>query len=165
MTDLTFPEGWGDPSDDTWQDPEQAEKPEPRRWVWDAMEPADRAERLVQLQQWVTWLRTTHELHKEIPECWYRHSAVLERMTALYAGWCRAYINPTPGRDHAELEWITALDSAIPRMKLAACASGHDPKRPPQPVSDTGFTDFLSSAWVTRPAQHPAEAEAALQHP
>lgn len=93
-----------------------------------------------------------------------------ERMTALYAGWCRAYIDPTPVRDDAELEWITALDSAIPRMKLAACASGHGPKCPPQPVSDEGFTDFLSATWVARPARlptarYPAEAEAALQHP
>ncbi|MFF1273260.1 hypothetical protein ACFVZC_07600 [Streptomyces marokkonensis] len=38
--------------------PAQTEAPQPRRWVWSAVEPPERRARLRELRTWVEWLRT-----------------------------------------------------------------------------------------------------------
>ncbi len=139
--------------------------PEPRRWVWSAMPPAERRTRLRELRTWVEWLRHTAELHNEIPPCWYRHRWVKEHLTALYLGWLRTYEGePTPGRDLAEAEWINTLHAFRPYLKLPACVSGHQeppPPPPPSPGAEDEFEMYLAtSADTTDPARHPAEAEA-----
>lgn len=105
-------------SDDTWPDLDtpaslwpsgaEDETPPPRRWVWDAMQPGERAERLTDLARWVQWLTSTFELHNDIPTCWYRHRALVERLTALYTGWARTYIAPSPAA--TRLNWSGSLN-------------------------------------------------------
>ncbi|MFD9631960.1 hypothetical protein [Streptomyces violascens] len=139
-------------------------KPEPQRWVWAAMEPAERRARLGELAVWVDWLRVTFELHNQIPPCWYRHSPVVEHLTALYAGWLRTYAGEqTPGRELAEADWINTLHNFVPRLQLAACANGRHqdpPARVPEPGAAEAFTLFLVTAEATTTAAaHPAAAE------
>ncbi|MCU4750306.1 hypothetical protein [Streptomyces sp. G-5] len=142
---------------------------QPRRWVWDAMEPEERAIRLKELAGWVSWLRGTYQLRNEIPACWYRHRPVVERLTALYAAWARAYIAPAQGRDHAELEWIGAMDNMIPRLNLAACSPRHS--EPPTRRHDAeaeakDLSDFFADGWPAEaPVMHPAQAESAHLNP
>ncbi|MGY0059360.1 hypothetical protein ACWY4P_22855 [Streptomyces sp. LZ34] len=143
----------------------------PQRWVWTAMEPAERRAKLRQLATWVKWLITAHELHNTIPACWYRHPRLLERLTALYTGWVRVYCSPDSERHLAEADWITTLDNMEPRLKVPTCASRHN--LPPQlnggtvstptgaePTYDPLEEFLLTSDWGTRPPTHPAAEEA-----
>ncbi|MEU5629145.1 hypothetical protein [Streptomyces tendae] len=144
--------------------PRPTEAPPPRRWVWSAMSPDERQDRLRELRTWVQWLRHTAELHNEIPPCWYRHRWTREMLTALYLGWLRTYEGEkTPGRELAEADWINTLLALKPHMKLPACVGGHqEPPMPPPPApgADEEWEQYLAtSADTTAPATHPAEAE------
>ncbi|WP_031152926.1 hypothetical protein [Streptomyces erythrochromogenes] len=138
---------------------------EPQRWVWAAMEPPERRIRMRELGAWVDWLRTTFELHNTITHCWYRHSAVVEHLTALYTGWIRTYAaEQEPGRELAEADWINTLHAFTPRLQLAACATGthQEPpmKVPPPARSAEDFDLYLAlSEATTAPPAHPAAAE------
>ncbi|MFD8953948.1 hypothetical protein ACFV0B_34420 [Streptomyces xanthophaeus] len=142
-----------------------AQQPEPQRWVWAAMEPAERRIRMRELGAWVDWLRTTFELHHTITYCWYRHTAVVEHLTALYTGWIRTYAaEEQPARELAEADWINTLHALTPRLKLAACATGthQEPPMivPPPAGSSEDFELYLTlSDATTAPATHPAAAE------
>lgn len=151
---------------DLWAPPPgAAHAPEPQRWVWSAMEPAERRTRLRELAVWVDWLRTAFELHNKITHCWYRHSAVVEHLTALYAGWTRTYAGEqAPGRELAEADWINTLHAFVPRLQLAACATGTHQDPPPLIPAPAGsaeaFEEHLAhSDTVNAPASHPAAAE------
>ncbi|MFD5489465.1 hypothetical protein ACFWIV_28825 [Streptomyces virginiae] len=145
--------------------PGAAAKPEPQRWVWAAMEPQERRIRMRELDAWVDWLRRTFELHNTITHCWYRHSAVVEHLTALYTGWIRTYAGEeAPGRELAEADWINTLHNFVPRLQLAACATGTHQEPPlivpPQPGSFEAFELYLKLSDATSaPAAHPAAAE------
>ena len=136
-------------------------------WVWTAMTPAERRTRMRELGEWVEWLRTTFELHNQIPPCWYRHPPAREHLTALYAGWVRSYCQPTPGRDLAEAEWLSTLHGFLPRLQVAGCALVHHdpPPRPaPRPEAEEAFEDYLTlSTFGAADPAHPAEAEALRQ--
>ncbi|MFJ4781274.1 hypothetical protein [Streptomyces sp. NPDC088762] len=151
---------------DLWPMPPGApQKTEPQRWVWAAMDPPERRIRMRELGAWVDWLRRTFELHNTITHCWYRHSAVVEHLTALYTGWIRTYAGEeAPGRELAEADWINTLHAFVPRLQLAACATGthQDPPLivPPPPGSDEAFELYLTlSDATTAEAAHPAAAE------
>lgn len=151
---------------DLWPMPPGApQKPEPQRWVWAAMDPKERRIRMRELGGWVDWLRRTFELHNTITHCWYRHSAVVEHLTALYTGWLRTYAGEeAPGRELAEADWINTLHAFVPRLQLAACATGthQDPPLivPPPSGSDEAFELYLNLSDATSVAAvHPAAAE------
>ncbi|MET8537248.1 hypothetical protein ABZV67_37010 [Streptomyces sp. NPDC005065] len=140
---------------------------EPQQWVWAAMEPSERRQRLRELAGWVDWLRRTFELHNHIPPCWYRHPPVVEHLTALYVGWLRTYAGErAAGRELAEGDWINTLHNFTPRLQLAACASGRHQDPPPlvapPPGADEAFEVYLLTAdTTTAAAAHPAAAELA----
>ncbi|MEU3907705.1 hypothetical protein AB0F20_28435 [Streptomyces goshikiensis] len=145
--------------------PGAARKPEPQRWVWAAMDPPERRIRMRELGGWVDWLRKTFELHNTITHCWYRHSAVVEHLTALYTGWMRTYAGEeAPGRELAEADWINTLHAFVPRLQLAACATGTHQEPPlavpPPSGSDEAFELYLMLSDATSAsAVHPAAAE------
>ncbi|MFJ3883203.1 hypothetical protein ACIPW5_37880 [Streptomyces sp. NPDC090077] len=140
-------------------------KPEPQRWVWAAMDPPERRLRMRELAVWVDWMRTTFELHNKITYCWYRHSAVVEHLTTLCTGWTRIYAGEdAPGRELSEADWINTLHAFLPRIQLAACATGTHQEPPlilPPPAgSEQDFETWLAlSDAATVPAIHPAAAD------
>ncbi|MFE2911401.1 hypothetical protein [Kitasatospora indigofera] len=136
-----------------------------QRWVWPAMRPEERRQRLEELAVWVDWLIERHQLHRKIPRCWYRdgHEKTLEYLTALYLGWARTYCgDPTKVSTLGELAWLKDLKAVIPDLAAPACDSGH--QEPPKRKKPTGedLADWLDDDpdWVAAPASHPAEAEA-----
>ncbi|MFD9410167.1 hypothetical protein ACFWBN_24590 [Streptomyces sp. NPDC059989] len=144
--------------------PGPAQSPEPQRWVWAAMDPAERRTRMRELAGWVDWLRRAFELHNTITHCWYRHAAVVEHLTALYAGWMRTYAgDDEPGRELAEADWINTLHAFLPRLQLAACATGTHQEPPlvvPPPAGSTrDFELYLAVSDVT--SASPAHLSAA----
>ncbi|MEU8828911.1 hypothetical protein [Streptomyces sp. NPDC048636] len=148
--------------------PELEEESAAYGWVWTAMTPAERRAKMRELAEWVEWLRTTFELHNQIPQCWYRHPPVREHLTALYAGWMRTYCQPAPGRDLAEAEWLSILHGFLPRLHVASCANGTHHEAPPRPAvrpeAQEEFEEYLTaSEFGTADSAHPAEAEALRQ--
>ncbi|WP_329492580.1 hypothetical protein OG618_37520 (plasmid) [Kitasatospora sp. NBC_01246] len=136
----------------------------PRRWVWSAMDPTERQQRLVELAVWVDWLVETHEMTREIPRCWYRHKRVLEVLTALYLGWVRTYAgDPTKTGTLGEVDWITRLHTLAPRLAAPSCTEKHrswgdGPEPTGQELSD--WLDVGDTEWLEDQAYHPAQAEA-----
>ncbi|MFG3229386.1 hypothetical protein ACGF07_32015 [Kitasatospora sp. NPDC048194] len=134
----------------------------PRRWVWSAMEPADRQQRIGELGLWVDWLIEYHEMPREVPRCWYRHRKVREILTALYLGWVRTYAgDPAKVGTLGEIEWISRLHTLAPKLAAPACLESHQETAPPKATGE-GLQDWLDDdpEWVTAPVFHPAEAEA-----
>lgn len=172
MSDHPEDDPFADPAS-LWPDPPPADgeeklgkkplpPPPPRRWVWEAMAPDERRQRLRELGEWVAWLRRTFELHNQLPPCWYQHPPVVEHLTALYIGWVRTYAAPTEPQGLAEAEWLNTLHALLPRLGLATCAAGtHDAAPiPPRPHEDENFAVYVAAApRMDQPPRHPATAE------
>lgn len=124
-------------------------------WVWEAMAPEARRERLRELARWADWLVRTFP-KVVVPPCWWRHSDVREHLTALYTGWVRTY-SGEPQRDLAEAEWISTLHSLAPHLEVKMCAAGRHEDAPVMAWSSEGLEDSLVlSELGTLPAAHPA---------
>ncbi|MDH6711206.1 hypothetical protein P3T27_007959 [Kitasatospora sp. MAA19] len=139
--------------------------PPPRRWVWTAMTPEDRQQRLGELGQWVDWLIDHHHLHRKIPRCWYRdgHEPVLEILTALYLGWVRTYAgDPSKATTLGEIAWIKELHLLAPALAAPACEAGHQAPPPRPGPTGEALSDWLDTNpdRITEAPYHPAEAEA-----
>lgn len=127
-------------------------------WVWEALEPPVRRERLAELRRWVQWLVRNYPFAQtHITPCWYAHRDVREHLTALFVSWVRVY-TPGPKRDTAEVDWIDAMYRTLPRLTLKECSpSKHIP-----PVerelkdSDRTFEVHIKIAdEMVAPAHHP----------
>jgi hypothetical protein len=86
--------------------------------------PANRAgEQWRLLRAWVTWFCTTFGYdHRVVPPCWYRHSALVELLSALRDHWLSAYDplnSPT-----AASEWHRVLAQLEPRLREWAARTG-----------------------------------------
>ncbi|MFE3502971.1 hypothetical protein [Kitasatospora sp. NPDC059160] len=137
----------------------------PRRWVWSAMTPVDRQQRLGELGQWVDWLIDHHHLHRKVPRCWYRdgHEPVLEILTALYLGWVRTYVgDPNKTTTLGEIAWIKELHLLTPFLAAPACEASHQAPPPRPGPTGEGLSDWIDSDpdRITAVPYHPAEAEA-----
>lgn len=59
---------------------------------WRTMPVDECVERWEALNEWVTWLIHRYELNSSrIPDCWYRHGAVVEELSTLYTFWLAAF--------------------------------------------------------------------------
>lgn len=68
----------------------------PRRWCWRGAGPAIVEALWQELTIWVDWLIARYGLDELLPPCWIRHGAMVEELTALYAGWYTACRTSTP---------------------------------------------------------------------
>ncbi len=133
-------------------------------WVWEAMDPGLRRERLRELSVWVAWLvRTYPAVRQGLRPCWWRHRDVREVLTALYAGWVRTYTGE-PQRDLAEAEWISTLRSFAPDLQIKLCSASRHEEAPAETWSTQDLDMELDLSEVgTLPARHPA-ADAAARY-
>jgi hypothetical protein len=90
---------------------------------WQATSPARAADQWQSLRVWVVWFRTTFGLdHRVVPPCWYRHSALVEVLSALRDHWLSAYDplnSPT-----AASEWHRVFAQLEPRLREWAARTG-----------------------------------------
>ena len=63
----------------------------PSRFCWESLNRADAEELWSELIDWVGWLRVRYELGSVIPGCWYRHTRMVEELTALMTAHRAAY--------------------------------------------------------------------------
>ncbi|MFD8316291.1 MULTISPECIES: hypothetical protein [Kitasatospora] len=130
-------------------------------WVFDAMEPAVRRERMNELRIWVTWLVRTQRKHAEITPCWYRHEDVRDRLAALFVAWVRVY-SPGDKRDTAEADWFLIMDRIVAGLQLKECTAArhHEPEERQFAEREDEYLLYTkTSDAMTRPASHPAVHE------
>jgi hypothetical protein len=88
----------------------------PGRWCWREARPATTETMWQELTAWVDWLNSRYVLDEQIPPCWTRHGAMIEELTALYAGWNAAYID-IDARGFDPLAWHEALARTLSRVR------------------------------------------------
>lgn len=72
-------------------DDETATRFQPSRFCWDTLDREAAQHLWAELIDWVGWLRVRYELPTEIPGCWYRHTRMVEELTALMTAHRAAY--------------------------------------------------------------------------
>ncbi|GAA2627683.1 hypothetical protein GCM10010411_76070 [Actinomadura fulvescens] len=130
------------------------------RWVWAAMAPAERRHRLTEMKRWVEWLLAEYpRLSTKIPHCWYRHPEGLNRLTALYVGWVRTYVEAANQRDSSLVEWHDALDRVTERLgypSRCVAEGAHQEQHTALWRTDDHFHAWRgSSAGATHQQRHP----------
>lgn len=88
----------------------------PGRWCWRDARPGNVDALWLELTAWVDWLRTRYGLDELLPPCWSSHSAMVEELTALYAGWLAAYVD-IDARGFDPLAWHEALSRTLARVR------------------------------------------------
>jgi hypothetical protein len=88
----------------------------PGRWCWRNARAITVDALWEELTDWVDWLNTRYILDELIPPCWMRHGAMVEELTALYAGWYTAYLD-IDARGFDPLAWHEALARSLSRVR------------------------------------------------
>jgi len=68
--------------------------PPPASWCWPTASPPAAEQMWLELAGWVGWLRGRYPVAERVPACWWRHSEVVEELTALWLAWLHAYTDP-----------------------------------------------------------------------
>jgi hypothetical protein len=100
------------------------------------------------LIDWVDWLIERYSLDEAVPECWYRHGAIVEELDALRAAWAAAYLDARARPADAAF-WHDLFDRALVRLRAwdrYGCIAGtHRDDGTPQtgPTNRVGREDYL----------------------
>ena len=89
---------------------------EPGRYCWRHLRPQGAEPLWRDLLAWMDWIVDRYELHDQIPACWYRHGALIEEFTALFAAWNAAYLEPEV-RGTEAAAWHDSLARVLARVR------------------------------------------------
>ncbi|WP_416969397.1 hypothetical protein [Streptomyces sp. 4F14] len=100
---------------------------------WHELDPGQHAELWPQFVAWVIWAADRYELTTDqLPrQCWWKHGAVVEELTALWTSHESAYASGEDGGSAPYL-WQDAVARALERMGrfwLGACRNGQHKQR------------------------------------
>ncbi|RPE39064.1 hypothetical protein EDD90_2020 [Streptomyces sp. Ag109_O5-1] len=114
---------------------------------WNDLEPEERAVLWPQFVRWVIWVADRYEMTTDqLPrQCWWKHGAVVEELTALWTSRESAYAGGEDGGSAPYL-WQDALARAVERMGrfwLGACRNGQHRARHRDATWD-GDADYLA---------------------
>jgi hypothetical protein len=99
-------------------------------FVWHDLKPTEAAKAWTALTSWVDWLVVRYQLDDNLPDCWYRHGAIVAELDALRAAWNGAYLDAA-ARPADGAYWHELLNRAMTRIHewdRYGCAAGthHD---------------------------------------
>ena len=103
----------------------------------------------VRLREWVDWVNARYfsSSWESIRPCWFRHPAVVEELTALWAAWEAAYrASDGDGFSDAALWWHEKLHTVVLRLwdeQFAECKAGHQEPDVYERITDPSFDEFL----------------------
>lgn len=102
--------------------------------VWHTLTVTEAARAWQVLTGWVDWLTDRYHLEDTLPDCWYRHGAMVDELDALRAAWTAAYIDPH-ARPQDPAYWLELLDRTLSRLRAwdrYGCTAGthHDDTHP-----------------------------------
>lgn len=128
-------------------------------WCWQSIDADTAAEQWRALTAWVGWLRGRYPIAEQLPGCWWRHSELVEEVTALWLAWLAAYngydanmTRPIDFHDH----WFPSFLARVRRWGVQ-CTDEHRP-RPECIYADAAvddpaaFADFVGDAPRARQA-------------
>ena len=100
--------------------------------VWSRVPEGDRDTLWEEFIGWVCWVADTYELTPDqLPwDCWWRHGAAVEELTALWTAYQSAYLT-TEDAGSATYLWQDAMYRCVERLRiwLGGCTNGyHSPK-------------------------------------
>ncbi len=98
---------------------------------WNTLRAEEAAAAWVELDAWVSWLRTAYGLSVlEIPPLWHRHDELVWELSALHQHWLACYGDGASGS--APLQWHRDFDDARHRLRrwVAACGTQSTADRP-----------------------------------
>ena len=79
------------------------------------------------LRAWVEWVTARFNVPNSlVPDCWWKHPALVEELSALHLAWRVAYDSQDAGR--GPVMWLERWQAARPRLREAhvgSCAAGH----------------------------------------
>lgn len=113
------------------------------RWSWRGASPEAADSLWAELTPWVGWLVDRYGLGELVPPCWYRHGAIVEELTALYAAWNAAYVEPD-ARGFDPLYWHDGLDRMLARLRewdRQGCRDGAHRDDSPAPLRQVPQSD------------------------
>jgi len=115
---------------------------------WRDLAPENAATEWAALRDWVQWVTTRFDIPVTvIPNCWWRHPALVDELSALHVAWRTAYDPQDSGL--GPLMWLERWHAARTRLRAAysgSCSNGHKDikRRSWDDVTDQGEWD----AWV-----------------
>jgi len=137
-------------------------------WNWDALSPEEAAETWRQVYSWVKHLVERYELYETVPSCWWRHRAITEELTALWAAWNSAYGDPF-AETTAPVKWHESFATARERIEnwnRLGCASEHrEPEHFELDWDDEEFSSFVDADAELRQRRPPLRRDSAGEVP
>ena len=127
-------------------------------WTLRELDAAGAAETWRSVSRFVTWLVHRYELAELVPVCWWQHGAFVEELTALWASWTAAYLDPEAPAD-APLMWHERFAACRLRIgewdRLTCAQRGHRDAPPLEwQVDEEAYASFVTEDLVARPGQH-----------
>ena len=110
-----------------------AEAPARNPHVWHTLTRRDAAIAWETLLPWVDWLTARYQLEETLPDCWYRHGALVDELDALQVAWTAAYRDPA-ARAVDAVVWHELFVRALARIRgwdRYGCAAGSHRGDPP----------------------------------
>ena len=97
-------------------------------WTWRELDSDGALATWTALSSFVDWLVGRYDLGDTIPRCWYLHGALTEELTALWASWTAAYLDPEAEPD-APITWHERFAACRERLaswdRLGCAQRGH----------------------------------------
>jgi hypothetical protein len=132
-------------------------RPEPVRplsWIAHSVDPAETADRLSELGEWVAAVYLQYPLAaRDLPDCWMWHPDVVEELAWLYQSWQAAY-NGETGTVAAAADWHDRYrPGAVARIRVAVrvCSlenhTGTNRKPGVFDIPSVGSIDAIAEWW------------------
>lgn len=106
--------------------------------AWHTLTRAEAAKAWDTLTCWVDWLIDRYHLEDTVPDCWYRHGALVDELDALRAAWTSAYLHSNASIGEAST-WHMLLANGLTRIRgwdRYGCATGTHRDEVPSPTDE-----------------------------
>jgi len=99
---------------------------------WRRLDDQDAPRAWQRLREWVEWFTVRYDIPlSTIPDCWWKHPALLEELSALHTAHDAAFDTSDAG--FGPIGWHERLAAALPRLGRAyagGCTRGHSTHKP-----------------------------------
>jgi len=115
---------------------------------WRHLQPEQVSVEWTALREWVEWFTVRYTVPVSVvPDCWWRHGALVEELSALHVAHLAAFDDSDSG--FGPIGWHERLALARPRLQNAGagCASGHFELKPRSWDAATDEAEW--DAWIT----------------
>ena len=124
-------------------------------WTWRELDVDQARATWTALNSFVDWLVRRYDLADVIPHCWYLHGALIEELTALWASWTAAYLDPR-AEPNAPIVWHERFAGFRERLsswdRMACAPCGHREGTPVDWEPDAeAFTSVVAEDLAGRP--------------